>query len=46
MNLQEDLVEDDIMILDVWDSVYIWVGNGANQQERKEAARLAQVNYK
>lgn len=39
---QEDLVVDDVMILDVWDSVYIWVGSGANQQEKKEAARLAQ----
>jgi hypothetical protein len=31
------------MILDVWDAVYIWVGSGANQQEKKESARLAQV---
>jgi hypothetical protein len=23
------------MILDVWDAVYIWVGSGANQQEKK-----------
>jgi hypothetical protein len=37
---QQDL---DVMILDVWDAIYIWVGSGANQQEKKESARLAQV---
>ncbi|XP_061189061.1 advillin-like isoform X1 [Saccostrea echinata] len=38
---QQDLVSDDVMILDVWDTVYVWIGNGANKQERDEAERLA-----
>lgn len=38
---QQDLVSDDVMILDVWDTVYVWIGEGANKQERDEAERLA-----
>lgn len=40
---QQDLVADDVMILDVWDTVYVWIGSGANKQERDEAERLAIV---
>lgn len=40
---QQDLVSDDVMILDVWDTVYVWIGEGANKQERDEAERLAIV---
>ena len=31
------------MILDVYDSLYVWVGRGANETEKKEALRVAQV---
>ncbi|XP_012936181.1 advillin [Aplysia californica] len=38
---QEDLVEDDVMILDTIDEVYVWVGNGANAIEKKESLQTA-----
>lgn len=38
---QQDLVTDDCMILDVWEAVYIWIGEKAREEEKKEAERLA-----
>lgn len=38
---QEDLIEDDVMILDTFDTVYVWVGRGANKKEKEEALRVA-----
>lgn len=38
---QEDLEEDDVMLLDTYREVFIWVGQGANQNEREEAMKLA-----
>lgn len=38
---QADLVEDDVMILDTWREILIWVGNGAKDNERREAMELA-----
>uniref|UniRef100_A0A4W5MWJ5 Advillin n=1 Tax=Hucho hucho TaxID=62062 RepID=A0A4W5MWJ5_9TELE len=39
---QDDLSEDDIMLLDTWDQVFLWVGNEANELERKEAVVTSQ----
>jgi len=40
---QEDVEEDDIMLLDTHDSVFIWVGKDANTIERKESMTTALV---
>uniref|UniRef100_A0A6Q2YTC6 HP domain-containing protein n=1 Tax=Esox lucius TaxID=8010 RepID=A0A6Q2YTC6_ESOLU len=39
---QDDLSEDDVMLLDTWDQVFLWVGNEANEVERKEAVVTSQ----
>jgi len=38
---QEDLEEDDVMMLDTFRELFIWVGQGANQIERKESLSTA-----
>ena len=38
------MVEDDVMILDSGDEVYVWLGNDSDEQERKEALKLAKVS--
>lgn len=38
---QQDCVTDDCMILDVWSVVYVWIGENARDEEKKEAERLA-----
>ncbi|CAK8673662.1 gelsolin-like [Clavelina lepadiformis] len=39
---QSDLEPDDVMMLDAWDQVFVWIGDGANAEERKEAPGLVQ----
>ncbi|CAM9791013.1 unnamed protein product, partial [Chrysoparadoxa australica] len=39
---QEDLCADDVMLLDVVNSVFVWVGSGSNEMERREALAVAQ----
>ncbi|KAL8603877.1 hypothetical protein ACOMHN_049695 [Nucella lapillus] len=38
---QEDLCEDDVMLLDTFTEVIVWVGSGANETEKKEALTTA-----
>ncbi|XP_070570156.1 advillin-like isoform X2 [Ptychodera flava] len=38
---QEDLIEDDVMLLDTWDELFIWIGSGANDTEKKESINTA-----
>uniref|UniRef100_A0A8C7DFI5 Villin-1 n=1 Tax=Oncorhynchus kisutch TaxID=8019 RepID=A0A8C7DFI5_ONCKI len=38
---QDDLDEDDIMLLDIWDMVFLWLGKGANQIEKENVVPTA-----
>lgn len=38
---QMDLVIDDVMLLDVGNAIYIWLGNESNEIEKKSAAEAA-----
>ncbi|XP_072287408.1 gelsolin isoform X3 [Pyxicephalus adspersus] len=38
---QDDLATDDVMLLDVWDQVFVWIGNDAQEEEKKEAIASA-----
>ncbi|XP_061588613.1 scinderin like b isoform X2 [Cololabis saira] len=38
---QSDLATDDVMLLDTWDQLFIWVGNDANGEERSGAPKIA-----
>ncbi|KAI7812838.1 gelsolin b [Triplophysa rosa] len=38
---QDDLAPDDVMILDTWDQVFVWIGNEANDEEKNEVATSA-----
>lgn len=40
---QSDLVEDDVMILDSGAEIYVWVGSGADEQEKEKASEMAKV---
>ncbi|KAE9553727.1 hypothetical protein FO519_003037, partial [Halicephalobus sp. NKZ332] len=39
---QEDLDGDDVMILDAVNLIYVWVGNGANKEEKDHAKNTAE----
>lgn len=41
---QEDLVEDDVMMLDTGNTIYVWVGKGADQDEKAASFKVAKVN--
>lgn len=41
---QDDLSEDDVMLLDTWDQVFLWIGKDANEVERKEVV-VTSVEY-
>uniref|UniRef100_A0A2P2I1V0 Advillin-like n=1 Tax=Hirondellea gigas TaxID=1518452 RepID=A0A2P2I1V0_9CRUS len=38
---QEDLIEDDVMLLDTWTAVFIWLGTHCNKVERVNSQALA-----
>ncbi|KAJ9583648.1 hypothetical protein L9F63_022014, partial [Diploptera punctata] len=43
---QEDLDEDDIMVLDSGDEIYVWIGNKASQEERQMGLKMAEEYLK
>ena len=43
-SVEQDLVEEDVMILDTYSEVFVWIGRGANEVEKKEGLKAA-VDY-
>lgn len=40
----QDLNEDDVMVLDSGDEVYVWIGRGSDDQEKEKAFEMAEVS--
>ena len=38
------MVPEDVMLLDTYDQVFVWIGRGANDVEKKEGLQTAQVS--
>ena len=43
-SLQNDLIPEDVMLLDCWDCLYLWVGQQSNKIEREQARTLTLVS--
>ncbi|XP_006867873.1 PREDICTED: villin-1 isoform X2 [Chrysochloris asiatica] len=43
---QDDLEEDDVFLLDVWDQVFFWIGKHAREDEKAAAATTVQEYLK
>lgn len=39
----QDLFEDDVMVLDSGELVYVWVGDQSTEEERRLAIKMAEV---
>ena len=42
--LFQDLNEDDVMVLDSGDEVYVWIGKGASDEEKEKSWAMAKVS--
>ncbi|XP_071822473.1 advillin-like isoform X2 [Apostichopus japonicus] len=38
---QEDLIEDDVMLLDTYSEIFVWVGRNSNKEEKEQAMQTA-----
>ncbi|XP_064475215.1 advillin-like [Ornithodoros turicata] len=43
---QSDLMEDDIMLLDAWTTLFLWIGSKASREDRKNSFKYAEEYLK